>query len=315
MKVLNRLEGFSCLHTHTTFCDGKADAETMCETAFAKGFDSIGFSSHAPIAKKTGITSVWHMKDDKLDEYIGTIEAVRKRWKGKLSIYLGLEVDYIKGHCGPADADIQALPLDYIIGSIHYLISPKTGEPFNIDEYPDGFINVLEEFSHDGKALCEIYYDTYNSMVQDGGCDILGHFDLIKKNNGRYTFFSPAESWYKKCLVKTADQIAGFRAEAVKNGRNTAGHVPVVEVNTGSMIRGYTAEPYPSPDMLALLAERNIPLVLNADAHAPDHLGGKYGEAIQCMQEAGYSAMVLFDGKQNGKVVWRESPLSLSASR
>jgi len=305
MKEHNGLEGLSCLHTHTIFCDGKTDVETMCEAAFARGFASLGFSSHAPIAKKTGITSMWHMKDEKLDEYIDTVLQAKKHWKGKLSIYLGLEVDFIEGYCSPADAAIQALPLDYIIGSIHYLISPKTGNPFNIDEYPENFINVLEEFGNDGVAICETYYDTYNSMVKNGGCDIFGHFDLIKKNNDRYKFFSPKESWYKKCLVKSADQIADSRANAEKNNNR----LPVVEVNTGIMIRGYATEPYPSSDMLVLLSERNIPLVLNADAHTSDHLGGEYETALKLMQRSGYFTMVLFEGRKNGKAVWQEKAL------
>ena len=297
-------KNLSCLHTHTIFCDGKADVTAMCEAAHARGFSSLGFSSHAPITKKTGIPSAWHMKDEKLDEYIDTVEAARKRWKGKLTVYSGLEVDYIKGYCGPADADFQALPLDYIIGSVHYLISPKNGEPFNTDEYPENFgRNVLEQFNNDGKVLCEAYYDAYNSMVKDGGCDILGHIDLIKKNNSRYKFFSPNDSWYKKCLVTTADLIADSRTEAAKNGSCWG---PVVEVNTGAMIRGYTSEPYPSPDILALLAERNTPLVLNADAHAPKHLGGSYDEVMQFMRQAGHSTMMLFEGRQSGKAVWRE---------
>ena len=295
----------SCLHTHTVFCDGKADVEAMCCAAHAKGFSSLGFSSHAPITKKTGIISDWHIKEEKLNEYIDTVEAARKRWKGKLEIFLGMEVDYIKGYCGPADPDIQALPMDYFIGSIHYLISPKNGEPFNADEYPENFVNVLAHFDHDGKALCEAYYDAFNSMVSDGGSDILGHIDLIKKNNGLYNFFSADESWYKKILVKTADIIALARSEAEKNG----GSAPVAEVNTGAIIRGYTAEPYPSPDLLKLLKERNVPLVLNADAHAPEHLGGAYETARQFMLEAGYAAMVFFEGRQNGKAVWRETGL------
>ena len=286
----------SCLHTHTNFCDGKTDVEAMCEAAFSKGFVSLGFSSHAPITKKTGLETNWHIKDQNLGEYIDAIEKAKKRWDGKLTVYSGLEVDYIAGYCGPSDADIQALPLDFIIGSVHYLISPKSGEPFNIDEYPDGFSNVLEEFGHDGRALCEMYYDTYSSMIQGGGCDILGHLDLIKKNNGRYGFFSPGESWYKERLEKTADLIAGSG-------------MPVVEVNTGAMIRGYITEPYPSSDMLVLLKERNVPLVLNADAHDTGFLGGCYNEARQFMRGAGYSAMVLFEGRENGKAVWREVPL------
>jgi len=291
----------SCLHTHTIFCDGKTDVETMCEAAYAKGFALIGFSSHAPITKKTGMTTVWHMKDEKLDEYIGTVTAARKRWKGKLTVFLGLEVDYIKGFCGPADRDIQELPLDYIIGSTHYVVSPKDGAPFNIDTWPEDFCEVMDFFNNDGKAFCEAYFDAFNSMVSAGGSDILGHLDLLKKNNSRHNFFSPEEIWYGENLVNTADKIAAARSDAEKNGRR----VPVVELNTNCMIRGYHPEPYPSPAMMSLLAERNIPLVMNADAHNPDHLGGYYETGRKLAMQAGYSSMVIFEGRENGKALWR----------
>ena len=295
----------ACLHTHTLFCDGKTDVESMCEAAFAKGFESIGFSSHAPITKKTGLITDWHMKEEKLDEYIDTVILARKRWKGKLKIFFGLEVDYIKGLCGPADADIKELPLDYIIGSIHYVLSPKDSSLFNIDTWPEEFNAVIELFDNDGRAFCNAYFSAYNSMVRTGGCDILGHLDLLKKNNERYKFFSTEETWYTKNLVETADLIAAKRKEEEKDGRR----VPVVEVNTGAMIRGYHSEPYPSPYMQKLLAERNIPVVLNADAHAPDYLGGCYDGAREMMRQAGYSAMAVFEGRADGKALWRNEAL------
>ena len=34
-------------HTHTIWCDGKDDPETVILSAIDKGFDEIGFSSHA----------------------------------------------------------------------------------------------------------------------------------------------------------------------------------------------------------------------------------------------------------------------------
>jgi histidinol phosphatase-like PHP family hydrolase len=61
--------------------------------------------------------------------------------------------------------------------------------------------------------------------------------------------------------------------------------------------------------MLALLKERNIPLVLNADAHSPDHLGKAYETGKEFMKQAGYKTMVLFEGTENGKARWREAPI------
>jgi len=299
----------SCIHTHTDFCDGKADMETMCQAAYSKGFESIGFSSHGPIFKKTGIKTRWHMSDEKLNEYIDTALKIRKRWERKLKVFLGLEVDFIQGICGPADADIQELPLDYIIGAVHYISSPKNGELFTVDGPPEEFLPGLEQFNNDGLALCTAYYDAYNGMVNAAGCDILAHLDLVKKNNSRFDFFSPRNPEYAKLLVKTADTIAQARAAemAAEKAPSVPANkrLPIVEVNTGGIIRSYTADPYPSFAVLRLLKERNIPLTLNADAHAPDHLGGGYETAMAAIQQAGYSAVMVFNGRKDGAAVWQ----------
>ncbi|MDR0600644.1 MAG: histidinol-phosphatase [Treponema sp.] len=293
----------SCLHTHTTFCDGAADMETMCQAAFDRGFESIGFSSHAPIAKKTGIKSGWHLPGERLDEYLNGALAARRRWKGRLRVFLSLEVDYIQDLCGPADRDIQELPLDYVIGAVHYVLSPKTGEPVEVDCAGEKFLPILRDrFDNDGSALCDAYYDAYGAMIRAGGCDILAHMDLVKKNNGPFGFFSPGDPRYTRRLAEMA-------AAAERLRRTTPDRPPVVEVNTGGLIRGRTAECYPSRDLLRLLRERDIPLTINADAHAPEHLGGFYGQAREDMLAAGYTAALIFQGREDGASPWREERL------
>jgi histidinol-phosphatase (PHP family) len=289
---------YSCIHTHSTFCDGKDDIETMCKTAHAKGFESIGFSSHAPIAKKLGFPTGWHLTEERLNEYIDTILDARKRWQGKLAVYLGLEVDFIAGCCGPADADIEALPLDYVIGAVHYVSSPN-GELMTVDNFDDDFAKEFRAyFNNDGKTLYSAYYKAYQEMVNAGGCVVLAHFDLVKKNNRRYQFFSPDEDAYQSCVRETVDAIA--RAETAAGGRPL-----IVEVNTGGLIRKRTADPYPSQEILRLLNERNIPVTITADAHAADHLGGFYDEARTELLKAQYTELFLLDGVENGKPLWR----------
>jgi histidinol-phosphatase (PHP family) len=307
---------YSCLHTHTLFCDGADDVETMCAAAAARGFVSIGFSSHAPIAKKTGIKTGWHLPDEKLDEYVETVLAAKKRRQGTLEVFLGLEVDYIKGLCGPSDRDYQSLPLDYIIGSVHYVASPESG--FTVDapekEFRAGFRKL---FHDDGTALYNAYYDAYCEMISEGGFDIAGHFDLVKKNNGLYRFFSPEDPGYKKRLLETADCLASRRVNiGVAGGAGRSSGLPedgtfpfVVEVNTGGMNRGRTSEPYPSPAALKLLRERNIPVTVTADAHSAGHLGGHYEEARAAMLDAGYTTAARFAGRKDGKALWLEEAL------
>lgn len=288
----------SCLHTHTDFCDGTGSIEDFCRAAWEKGFESIGFSSHGPLPQKTGLISVWHMKEDRLPEYIEEVREARRRWEGRLRVFLGLEVDYLKGLTGPADRDIQNLGLDFIIGSVHYVFPPQGGKPFTVDDSAENVAaNIREKFGGDGEAVMEAYWDAVEGMIRAGGFDILGHLDLIKKNNAAGRWFSPADSAYTWRAERAADLAAGSGA--------------VVEVNTGGINRGSIRETYPSPAILGLLKDRGVPVTISADAHRPEHLGGYYGQARQCLLEAGYGETLFFEGRENGKALWTREKLIL----
>jgi histidinol-phosphatase (PHP family) len=285
--------GLSCLHTHTLFCDGHDDVETCCRRAWEKGLVSLGFSAHAPIAQKTGIFSDWHLPDDRLQEYLDTVREARRRWRGKLRVYLGLEADYIGGLTGPADRDYRDLGLDYLIGSVHYLIPPRSA-PFTVDGSREELDRGLQEgFGGSGEALMHCYWDQVAAMIRAGGFDILGHADLIKKNNrpSGAAFFDPRDPG---CLRRTAEIAA------------LAGEAPclVVEVNTGGLNRGKTDETYPSPAMLRLFRQNGVPALISADAHRAQDLDGHYGEALAVMRQAGYTETVLFEGREEGCPRW-----------
>jgi histidinol-phosphatase (PHP family) len=287
---------YSCIHTHTNFCDGKDDIETLCRSAYEKGFVSLGFSSHAPIRKKTGLVSDWHIPDDRFREYLDEVLAARRRWEGKLPVYLGLEVDYIKGLIGPGDRDFLSLGLDYLIGSVHYVIPPDRGEPFTVDGPPEEFRkNVREHFGGDGTGVMETYWDAVDDLIRAGGFDLLGHPDLIKKNNRGEEFFSRKSETYRRRMEKTA--------------RLAAQSGIVVEINTGGLTRGSTEETYPGLNFLRHLKEKNTPVIVTADAHREEHLGGYYAEARKTLLEAGYTHAVLFGGRSQGRPVWTADPL------
>jgi histidinol-phosphatase (PHP family) len=282
---------YSCLHTHTDFCDGHGDVESFCQAAWEKGLSAIGFSAHAPLTKKTGWRTDWHLADGRLEEYMESVRAARRRWEGKLPVYLGLEADFIAGLIGPRD--FQDLGLDYIIGSVHYMFPPNGGEPFTVDGPEEEFAAGLAYFNGDGEALMEAYWDCVEAMIGEGGFDILGHLDVIKKNNQRGDAFNMEGERYRSRIRKIAPLI-------VQSGA-------VVEVNTGGLNRGKTADPYPSREILELL--RGKPVSITADAHSPDHLGGHYDDARELLLAAGFTRAVSFRGRRHGKAVWNEEPL------
>jgi histidinol-phosphatase (PHP family) len=275
---------YSSLHVHTVFCDGEDEIETYCRAAWERGFASLGFSAHAPVYAKTGIVSDWHLREDRLAGYLEAVRDAVLRWAGKIPVYLGLEVDYIRDLMGPADPDYRDMGLDYIIGSVHYVFPPGGGEPFTVDGPGDEFAcDVRSRFGGDGEALMETYWETLEKMICAGGFDILGHMDLVKKNNRQ-------EEWFSLTGGPYLGKARSLAARIARSGM-------VVEVNTGGINRGKTKDTYPSREILAFLREEHVPVTVTADAHRVSDLGGHYDAARRTLLEAGYTHAMLFEGK------------------
>ncbi|GHV31199.1 hypothetical protein AGMMS4952_19430 [Spirochaetia bacterium] len=107
------------------------------------------------------------------------------------------------------------------------------------DEAPVFEREVARHFSGDGEAAAEAYWDAVEGMISRGGFDILGHLDLIRKNNPHGEYFNPQGTRYRRRLRQIAPLAAHSGA--------------VIEVNTGGLNRGKTADPYPSLELLKLL--------------------------------------------------------------
>jgi histidinol-phosphatase (PHP family) len=241
----------------------------MCRVAYEKGLDAIGFSAHAPIFDKTGWVTDWHLRD--FAGYVTAVQAEKARWNGVMPVYVGLEVDFVKGLIGPVD--FRGLGLDYLIGSVHYLTRDHGAgrgaggciEHFTVDGSVEEFERGIALLGG-VEAVVNAYWDAEEALIAEGGFDILGHLDLIKKNNGNARYFSETAPFYVERVTRIADLIADASAK-----RNI-----VVEVNTGGLNRGKTTDTYPSSALLGLLRERDVPLILTADAHCADQLDGNY---------------------------------------
>ena len=285
------------IHVHTTFSDGTNDIETCCRMAHKKGLESLGFSDHAPLTHRTGFHNPWHMRDEKLNEYIDTVRAAQKRWEGKLSVYLGLEVDFIPGITGPADKEYREMDLDYIIGSVHYVI-PQRGEYITVDDSAERVDKLIRDgFGGDPMAMAEVYWNAVAAMISAGGFDLLGHPDLVKRNNaGQEQRLFPEHGDY---YLKKTTAIASLLEKADLHA----------EINTGGLNRGIIKDCYPSPGFLKLLHEHHVPMVINADAHKAEDLDGHYNEAIGALLNAGYTETAIFAGRVSGMAKWKSIKL------
>jgi histidinol-phosphatase (PHP family) len=285
---------FSSMHTHTIFCDGQDDVETMCRAAYEKDLYAVGFSAHAPIYKQTGIDSEWNLKEEKVDEYVSEVLAAKKRWQGKLAVFLGYEVDYIRGMRSPLDGDIRAINPDFLIGSVHYIFPANGARPFTVDGPPEEFeTGVKDGFGGDAGALMRCYYDAVMQMIEEGGFDILAHADIIKKNCQDKKLWDEQEEFIRQKEIAAFLSRAGLTAE----------------VNTGGINRGIIRDVYPSLQFLRLFREYDVPVTITADAHCARQISGNYNIALQTLISAGFSEHMIFFGKKNGKTIWKKQKI------
>jgi len=61
-----------------------------------------------------------------------------------------------------------------------------------------------------------------------------------------------------------------------------------IELNTSGLKRPIS-EIYPSPLILSLAFERDIPICFGSDAHRPEQVGNNFDKALRLAREAGYT--------------------------
>lgn len=269
-------------HTHSTFCDGKVSAEEMVKAAIEKKLDILGFSSHSMFP----FSSDWHLQSKEHENYVQEILRLKKLYENQIKIQLGFEADFIQGVCAPDFSRYADFHPDYLIGAVHF-VPGKNGFIEADGDFTETREKIKTVFDNDRKKAVQAYFDFERTMIKNCNFTILAHPDLIRKQNSPSApdiFFDKKETWYKDEIKLTADAIA-------KSG-------VCVEINTGGMARGYLDTPYPSAEFLALLHEKNVPITINSDAHAPDNLDYGFDDAISFAKKIGYSEIQYFiDGK------------------
>ncbi|MGA2405160.1 MAG: histidinol-phosphatase [Bacteroidales bacterium] len=245
-------------HMHSSYSDGRSDPEDYIASAIAAGLSEIGFSEHLSLFKDL---EDWNMNPVNISHYISHLENLKNSIKS-IKIKIGLEVDFFAGKEKEIFPFLSSLPLDYIIGSVHYL-GEKT-------------VDVGPEF-YEGKSidrLFESYFDSVTSAVASGLFDIIGHCDLIRIYG--YKPSSDQEPLYRK-LAKTMKT-----------------HNVVFEVNTNGRNRPL-ADFYPDRRFLHIFREENVPVCINSDAHMPSRVGQYFDEAYELLRYIGFTEMAVFD--------------------
>jgi len=270
---------YTNLHTHGKYSDGSGELVDFVESAINKNMAGIGFSSHTPIPYDNN----WSMKLKDINEYITDVNNLKKLYKNKIKVYLGLELDYIEGIDIRKYIDFDKLNLDYYIAAIHYIYSEALKKYETVDDNGNNFKNVLiNGFNNNIVKLYTKYYETYRAMIKEYKPQLLAHLDVVKKNNVNNKYFNESDKQYINQVMLTLDEIKKYNC--------------IVEINTGGLQRGYTRDTYPSLWILKECKKRDIKITISADAHAKENVDYMFDFAISNAKKAGYAHIYTFNG-------------------
>jgi histidinol-phosphatase (PHP family) len=245
-------------HMHSSYSDGRSAPEDYIDPAIAAGLSEIGFSEHLTLFKDL---EDWNMNPVNMSPYIKNLETLRNNIKN-IKIKIGLEVDFFAGKENEIRDYLSPLPLDYIIGSVHYL-GEKT-----VDVGPEFYVGKSID------TLFKAYFDSVSAAAASGLFDIIGHCDLIRIYGYRPS--SDLEPLYRNL------------ARIMKN------HNVAFEVNTNGRNRPL-ADFYPDRKFLHVFREENVPVCVNSDAHMPSRVGQYFDEAYELLRYVGFTEMAVFD--------------------
>ena len=263
------------LHTHTIGFDGDHTVAEMAMRASELGFKTIGISNHFILhpdilsAPCYGYSRRGHYQNiycDNFDEIMSRfskhrddLERVAADANINIRILRGFEADffyYPKWQTLFQQA-IKILQPDYIIGACHFV------------EHNGTLCNVHDMANADSvnrDIMLNKYWQKIRDASNSGLFSWMAHLDLPQKK-----LVGTDEKW-----IETEAKVI----ETLKQNKTT------IEINTG-LYRPYCNEPYPSPRIMKMVANANLPVLFSDDAHNVNQIMRHFDEAKQLAQECG----------------------------
>lgn len=245
-------------HVHSPFCPhGSPDQlEQYVEKGIELGLKGLTFTEHAPLPKHfvdPVPTQDSAMSWEDLPLYFEEVQNLKKKYRNRFDIKLGLEVDYIEGYEEEITELLNDLgsSLDDAILSVHFL--KKGADYYCIDYSPEEFERISLVFGGVDAVHAE-YYRTVKKSIK---CELgpfkpkrIGHMTLANKFQKK---FPPTNSfWEEQIHVLDLMKAKGYQ----------------LDYNSAGLSKPLCRETYPSADIIKIAASKQIPIVYGSDAHS-----------------------------------------------
>jgi histidinol-phosphatase (PHP family) len=251
-----------------------ASIQSIIEAAEAKGVEEIAFTSHLILEGKDIHLGV---QLDELDGYVKQFEEAQRDTHVRL--LAGLEVDYFSSQERRIEDIIDEHPLDYVLGSTHYINGVDIGSRVEARGFFAG--RPLEEAADE-------YFSVWKAAVESDLFDSMAHADYWRKFL-HLARVDPADwSEYGVVVAEAIDSLVS--------------HGVGVEVNTAATrhkLEGF----YPVKGFLEAVYRAGVrKMTMGSDAHSPEDVGYMIPEAAMLLKEVGFKHVSTFKNRINSSI-------------
>ncbi len=244
-------------HTHTRRCghaDNNMSDEDFVKEFIKKGFTKIAFTDHCPEKEEIDHRTNMRMKYSEKNEYLESIKSLKEKYKDKIEIETGFEVEYLPGQ----EENLFELKneTDKLILGQHFIYDDK---------------NELKFFrKHDFTNEDILKYAEYIKMaIEKNIPNIIAHPDLymLSRNN-----FGEAEEQVARIICSTAEKYG----------------IPV-EINLSDPVMYIRKQKekveYPCKEFWKIASEyKNLKILYGIDAHWREQIE-LYEKAVELANE------------------------------
>lgn len=254
------------LHTHHQRC-GHAEGtiEDYIEAAIKAGLQVIGISDHSPFfgEKSDHAHPGAAMAISQFEEYIQEVIRLKDKYRGRIDVLLGVESDFFPEHQTLYRQVYSGLPLDYVIGSVHYVRDLHIFDSRRWEQQADSLYEEDQEH----------YYALIQQSVHSGMFNIIGHMDGLKGNLPR------AYPMRTDLIDATLKLIAGAGI--------------AIEINTSGKRKSCLAW-FPSDEILERACYYGAQITFGSDSHSPWQVGFELELVRQKLRHIGFTQWVYF---------------------
>jgi len=247
-----------------------ANAERYRVVAEERGIAELGVAEHVHRFKQS--LEIWQhpwwrkwARDD-VDDYCAFV-------REETDLRLGIEMDFVAGREDRIAAFLEGREWDYVVGSVHFVGDAAVDLEGTEWEHVWGRGDRPER-------VWQRYFETLAEAARSGLYDIMAHPDLVKM-------------WGRQRPQPDGDLRRYY--DLAMEGIAESGIA--VEVSTAGL-RKPVGELYPARPFLEMVLDAGNPIALSSDAHAPDHLGAGYEQAVEVLGDLGVGEITVFEGRE-----------------